>query len=426
MSKRIRKIGDGTRIDILPSDCVIEQSTGLPYRVTDKRGVRQGQLVAQELAGFHVSRTYRSSVVWLCLCDCGNTTYAVMSPKSSVRSCGCLSREVRGTHGATVRKDGVRSGSARSQVYRAWRTQFRQCYRPNSPGYPNVGGRGIKMCDRWVNDFAAFVEDVGLPPTPQHVLARLDYDKDYEPSNVRWMTRAEQSKKVIARTLQQRYKDKPNPSDDQLTQLVRKYPNATCKEYCELFAEATGMRLSRTKMFGRLQKLGLSRKEQKPSDDQLILLAQKYPNETQRKYCELLAKETGIRISSSNMFYRLKKLGLSRKEQKLSDDQLILLAQKYPNKTAKEYCELIAKETGMQLGQSAVCRRLQKLGFRKEKKPSDDQLILLAQQYPGETSRKYCELLAKETGIQTSHSNMFCRLQKLGLSRKEQHHARVK
>jgi hypothetical protein len=61
----------------------------------------------------------------------------------------------------------------------------------------------------------AFLEDVGLPPTPQHLLARLDYDKDFEPGNVRWIPRTEHDKRAITHSVQQKYKDKPKPSDDQ-------------------------------------------------------------------------------------------------------------------------------------------------------------------------------------------------------------------
>ncbi len=359
------KVGDGARVDIPASECAIELSTGLPDKVKDKRGIRQGRLVVQEFAGFYVRRTARAAV-WLCVCDCGNTIRAKIAPTATVYSCGCLFREVNTTHGAEARKDGVRS--AESPVYSAWRCQIESCYHSHSRKYPNTGGRGIKMCDRWVTDFAAFLEDVGYPPTPRHVLARLDYDKDYEPSNVRWMPRTEHTEKNIAHRLL-RYKDKPQPSDDQLRMLVKKYPDASARDYCKLLAAATGIPISRSNMFCRLQKLGLSRKEQKPSDDQLRMFAQRYPDATGREYCELIAKETGVRINRSHLSVRMRKLGLSREEQKLSDDQLRMFAQRYPDATGREYCELITKEAGIRISRSTVQLRLQKLGLsRKEQR----------------------------------------------------------
>jgi transposase len=163
---------------------------------------------------------------------------------------------------------------------------------------------------------------VGLPPTPQHVLVRLDYDKDYEPSNVRWIPKTEHTKKSIAHSLQQKYKDKPKPSDDQLTRLVEEYPDATLTEYCELFAKETGTPIGRNTMARRLRKLGLSRKDQRYSIDQLTLLTQQYPDATAIEYCELLAAATGIRISRDTLLRRLRKLGLSRKEQRYAKFKL--------------------------------------------------------------------------------------------------------
>jgi transposase len=312
MSKGKRKIGDGARIDVPASDCALE-SNGLPAPVKDKRGLRHGRLVVQEFAGFQVSGKKRSSI-WLCVCDCGNTICVGGVPHCTVYSCGCLFHELRTTHGIKALKDGEKS--AEFPVYAAWYAQLRNCYSPKSARYSTVGGRGIKMCDRWVNDFPAFLEDVGYPPTPDHVLARIDYDKDYEPSNVRWIPKTEHTEKSIAHSLQQRYKDKPKPSDEQLTLLAQKYPNSSLAEYCELFAKETGTPISLGIMARSLRKLGLSHKKQKLSDDQLILFAQQYPDANVTEYCELIAKETGIRISKTNVSIRLQKLGLSRKEQR--------------------------------------------------------------------------------------------------------------
>jgi hypothetical protein len=140
MIKGIRKIGDGSRIDIPASECTIELSTGVPDKVKDKRGVRQGRLVVQEFAGFQLSGTRRRTI-WLCVCDCGNTICTVISPSRRVHSCGCLNREVHTTHGA--RMGGWDVKTAERQAYRVWLSQVRHCYNPNSPSYPTVGGRAI-------------------------------------------------------------------------------------------------------------------------------------------------------------------------------------------------------------------------------------------------------------------------------------------
>lgn len=62
-----------------------------------------------------------------------------------------------------------------------------RCYNPKNPKYEHYGGRGIKMCDKWLHDFAAFLADVGPAPKGK-TLDRKDVDGDYEPGNVRWAT----------------------------------------------------------------------------------------------------------------------------------------------------------------------------------------------------------------------------------------------
>jgi transposase len=324
MTKGRWKIGDGARVDIPASECEIERSTGLPYQVKDKRGVRQGRLVAQEFAGFQVAGG-RRRVVWLCVCDCGNTICVRLTPQDNALSCGCLRRGGHTTHGSKTGEWDVKT--AERKAYRVWQSQLHLYSSPDSSIYPTVGGRGIKMCDRWVNDFAAFLEDVGLPPTSDHVLARLDDDKDVEPSNVRWIPRAERDSN------QQKYRDNPRPSDDQLRMLAQQYPDATLEEYCDLLAQETGSRISQAVMSRRFQKLGLSRKDQRLSDDQLLRLVKEYPDASISKYCELLAA-TGKRISKTTLRQRFRQLEVSLKDQRSVNSAT---AQSSPRMTQPKY-----------------------------------------------------------------------------------------
>ena len=75
-------------------------------------------------------------------------------------------------------------------LYETWRGMRRRCYSPTNTNYPYYGGRGITVCERWRNSFPNFIEDMGDRP-PGHTLDRKDNDGNYEPSNCRWRTVAE-------------------------------------------------------------------------------------------------------------------------------------------------------------------------------------------------------------------------------------------
>ena len=77
----------------------------------------------------------------------------------------------------------------RSQTaeYHAWDGMKQRCGNERHPAWGNYGGRGIKVCERWVERFEAFLEDVGERPSGNHQIDRIDNDGDYEPGNVRWV-----------------------------------------------------------------------------------------------------------------------------------------------------------------------------------------------------------------------------------------------
>jgi len=92
------------------------------------------------------------------------------------------------THGMTRGKDGKKTPE-----YQAWRSMLGRCYDKKYKRYERYGGRGIKVCSRWRNSFENFFADLGLRPSPDHSVGRLDNDGNYTPKNVAWQTRQEQA-----------------------------------------------------------------------------------------------------------------------------------------------------------------------------------------------------------------------------------------
>ncbi len=127
---------------------------------------------------------------WLCKCDCGNIRKVRQDSlaKGASKSCGCWGAEQLSKK---MKKHGHATGY--SPEYRAWHHMRERCYNTNNKRYEDYGGRGIRVCDRWLESFENFLLDMGLRPSKEHSLDRYpDNDGDYEPDNCRWGTRLQQ------------------------------------------------------------------------------------------------------------------------------------------------------------------------------------------------------------------------------------------
>jgi hypothetical protein len=84
------------------------------------------------------------------------------------------------------------ANSTHTPEYRSWIGMRARCHSKRSTQYKWYGARGIKVCSKWRYSFKAFLADVGLKPSSQHSLDRINNNKGYSPSNVRWATKREQ------------------------------------------------------------------------------------------------------------------------------------------------------------------------------------------------------------------------------------------
>jgi hypothetical protein len=159
------------------------------------RFTRKHELTGQtfhkwRVTGFsHVGKNNKQ--FWNCICSCGAEkqieSYNLTSGRStSCRKCSAkiVIAEVITTH-----------GKSRSLVYRRWQAMKTRCYNEKAErSYRYHGKLGVTVAFVWLNDFQAFYDYVGEPPTPAHTIDRINPFGNYEPGNVRWATQSEQMK----------------------------------------------------------------------------------------------------------------------------------------------------------------------------------------------------------------------------------------
>jgi hypothetical protein len=138
----------------------------------------------------------KGQAFWLCKCDCGQTgiIYGASLRNGATRSCGCLRADTNKKNAILITKHGDAAGGKLTPEYKSWASMKQRCLDPNHRHFDKYGGRGVKICKAWLDDYANFLRDMGRRPTLNHTLDRYpDKDGNYEPKNCRWATRSEQN-----------------------------------------------------------------------------------------------------------------------------------------------------------------------------------------------------------------------------------------
>lgn len=150
------------------------------FRVHDLTGQRFGKLVV-----IKPERNNGHGIEWICKCDCGNETVVRSDGlvTGHAKSCGCYNKEL---------KRNYKHGMYKTNIYKVWCGMKQRCNNPNNHEYNRYGGRGIKICKEWNEDFEKFGKWALSHGYKQGLqIDRINNNGNYEPSNCRFVTALE-------------------------------------------------------------------------------------------------------------------------------------------------------------------------------------------------------------------------------------------
>ena len=156
----------------------------------DISGMRFGNLTAVSF-----SHTENKHTFWTFVCDCGKSIVAMKSnairkDRKSI-SCGCNNKKRMKENNPLATH--LKSGNDQyKKTYCSWKKMRDRCYVKTESSYKYYGGKGVSVCERWINSFQNFLDDMGERPEGK-TLDRIDPYGNYEKANCRWASNKEQA-----------------------------------------------------------------------------------------------------------------------------------------------------------------------------------------------------------------------------------------